>query len=98
MALHADIHLAVPSESRGINDGPTNLFALRVAGVQSCNMGGTRTVTALAVDTFRQVAIEHRLCTCHVRARLHRRIPVVAEHALIGNWPSEVVLIGSVVS
>src|SRR3954470_8847705 len=97
MTLHAYLHLAIPAESRGINDGPANLFALRVAGIQSCQMGGTGTVTSLAVDTFRQVAIEHRLCTTQLRVWLHRRIPVVAEHAFIGNRTPEVVLVGAVV-
>src|SRR5579862_2545570 len=85
MALHAQIHLQVRAEPRGVHDARPNVFRLRARGPHHLKMIAARTVASLAIDALRQFAGEDGIAARSVMSGGNLRDRVVAAHALVGN-------------
>ena len=64
----------------------------------TCDVAAAGSVTSLAIDPFRQRILVDRLGKRLVMAGRDLRIPVVAEHALVGDRAAEAIVIGTVVT
>src|SRR6185312_1119060 len=94
MALHAQVQLPLTAQPRRINDGSLWSFPCP----HCLDMGAPRAMAALAVDATGKRPAKYRSGSGSVSACFNLRITVVAEHALVGNLPAEVFLVGPVVT
>ena len=99
MALHADFQLPIPAETRRIDDRLPDLLPRSVGRESGTHVGAPRPMTPLAINPLRYWVGEKR------KARIAalwitplQRQPVVAEQALAGDRPAEILLPRAIVA
>src|SRR6185295_19123626 len=98
MALHAQLHLTVRAQLRGIDDVARLGLAIRFAALDRLEVSLPRSVAWLAVNAFRHASFEHRLRTGGIINRASSRISVVAKHALVCDPAPKIQMVGAVVT
>ena len=98
VALHADLHFALGTQTDRIHNGPAEVGRIRPAAGNQLQVPGAGTVAALAVDPRRQFPGETAVEPKPVRGFRKGRIGVVAEHAGMGHLPAETLMVGPVVA
>jgi hypothetical protein len=98
VTLHAHFQLAVAVQFGGIDDGRTDGLRRGATGSGGFDVGATRSMAALAIDSFRDAVAEKGLAGGQVRTLARRRVGGVAGQASGGNGAPEVILVGAIVA
>ena len=98
MALHADFFPTLTAQGCRIYYCLSNLLPRRLAGTCQLHMPLSRPVAPLAVDSLGKRIQIYRFCEGLAVALRNLRIPVVAIHAVVGDFPPKALVVRSVVA
>src|ERR1700722_1184464 len=97
MALQAHFQLPVAVEPGGVDDGGPNGLRGGLTRSGGFDMSAARSMTALAIDSFRDAVTEERFTGREIRA-LAERVGGMAGQAAGDNGAPEVILVGAIVT
>src|SRR5262249_5960858 len=87
VTLHAHLELPFRTQPRWIGDRRADGSGRRAGLPRRTDVVAARPVATLAIDSFGQAALIHRLTSRLVVPGGDLRVSVVAEHALVGDGP-----------
>ena len=97
MALEAHLPLSLDLKARGVGDRRCHGIGVGLGTSRGLDVRRSRTVATLAVDAVRDLAGEDGPPARPVASGGHIGVPVVAEHAVVGDHPLEAVMVRPVV-
>src|SRR6185436_9783373 len=97
MTLHADFHLAVLREPRGIDNRAARAIH-RSPLPRDLDVRPAWTVTTLAINTLRQPRRKSRASLASLHLRLELNIAVMTRHTAIADLATETCVIRSIIT
>ena len=83
VTLHAEIHAQFRAKPGGIHDARADLLGIAARGLRRANVIAAGSMTALAIDAFRNVAAKYWLAPRTIVPGRYTRISIVAKNAFI---------------
>src|SRR5262249_55675878 len=98
MALHAELELPFRTEPGRVYNIRRSFPGGRLSRLHGLDMRPPGPMASLAIDALGKGAAKGRCGATGVGAILDRRVAVVAKHALEGDLPAEVLVVGAIVA